>query len=377
MPRLVPLFVLLLGGFASAAEPRATFPDGTHGRGRLFHQNGMPVVVVRGAPAEIGEQFGVLAVKNAPGLDALQTNFFKDAHVEKRLALLKLMARRLRAHYPPDHLTEIETAAKVAGRELDLTLFANTVYDLSSGMGCSTIVVEKGRSKTGSPLFGRNFDWLPSQGLTEHTLLAVFHPTGKRAFALVTITPIVGCISGMNDAGLSCTINEIHLKQAKDKAAFDWDGTPTLLAFRRVLEECGSVAEAEKLLRGLKRTTSACLTICDKNGGAVFEITPQHIVVRSAVNDVCCCTNHFRTDALCVGKQCWRYKLLESLQQGHDKLGVADVFTRLDAVNQGKQTLQSMVFEPAGCKLHLKYGPGPATKLEAKTFDLGKLFDEK
>ena len=30
-----------------------------------------------------------------------------------------------------------------------------------------------------------------------------------------------------------------------------------LLAFRRVLEECGTVAEAEKLLRGMKRTTSA------------------------------------------------------------------------------------------------------------------------
>jgi isopenicillin-N N-acyltransferase like protein len=241
-------------------------------------------------------------------------------------------------------------------------------------MGCSTVVVEKGRSKTGAPIFGRNFDWLPSKGIIEHTMLAVFQPEGKRSFAIITVSPIVGCISGMNDAGLSITINEIHLKQSKDKAEFDWTGTPTMLAFRRVLEECGSVAEAEKLLRGMKRTTSACLTLCDRNGGAVFEITPKSIVVRSAVNDVCCCTNHFRTDELGKGEKCWRYTALEPLQSESTKLGVADVFAQLHEVHQKKYTLQSMVFEPAERKLHLKYGYGPATALPAKTFDLGKWF---
>ena len=53
-----------------------------------------------------------------------------------------------------------------------------------------------------------------------------------------------------------------------------------MLAFRRVLEECGTVAEAEKLLRDMPRTTTCCMTICDKSGGVVFEITPKHIEVR-------------------------------------------------------------------------------------------------
>ena len=48
---------------------------------------------------------------------------------------------------------------------------------------------------------------------------------------------------------------------------------PTLLAVRRVLEECETVADAEKLLRGLKRTTAACLTVADAKTSAVFEIT--------------------------------------------------------------------------------------------------------
>lgn len=360
-----------------AAAQAPTFPAAKHGKGELAHVEGVPVLTLRGSPAEIGEQYGVLAIKNAPGLDTLQANFLRDAGLDKRFGFLKLLARKLRPSIPADHLAEIEAGAKASGRDLDLALFANTIYDLSSGMGCSTVVVEKGRSATGAPVFGRNFDWMPSQGIHEHTLVAVVHPDKKRAFAVVTISPIVGCISGMNDAGLALTINEIHLKQSKDKAAFDWEGTPTLLAFRRVLEECATVAEAEKLLRGMKRTTSSCLTLCDKSGGAVFEITPKAVVVRSAVNDVCCCTNHFRTDDLATSLKCWRYDALAPLQKGDAKLGVADVFAKLDGVHQGKYTLQSMVFEPAARKLHLKAGVGPATKLPAKTLDLGAWFDKK
>lgn len=374
---VVTLLVVAWGGFALAADPRPTFPDGKHGPGELKHVHEMPVVVVRGAPAEIGEQLGLLTVKVAPGLDEMHANFLRDAKIENRSTVLKLMARRLAPNFPPDHRTEIEAMAKASGQQLDLALFANTVYDLSSGMGCSTVVVERDRSKTGAPIFGRNFDWLPSKGLTEHTLLAVFHPQGKRSFATVTICPIVGCISGMNDAGLACTINEIHLKQCKEKVAFNWEGTPTLLAFRRVLEECATVAEAETLLRGMKRTTSACLTVCDRDGGAVLEITPKTVVRRSAVHDICLCTNHLRCDGLSKGEKCWRYAALEPLQKEDAKLGVADVFAQLHEVNQGKATLQSMVFEPAQRTLHLKYGPGPATRLEAKTFELGKWFDKK
>src|SRR5438045_3074689 len=80
--------------------------------------------------------------------------------------------------------------AAASGRKESLFLFANTVADLSSGMGCSTVVVEKERSTTGGPLFGRTFDWLPTKGITEHTLVVVYKGEGKRAFAAITVAPI-------------------------------------------------------------------------------------------------------------------------------------------------------------------------------------------
>lgn len=367
--------LVLLAGPVGAQSP-ATFPDAKHGKGELAHVKGVPVLTLRGSPAEIGEQFGVLAGKNAPGLNRLQARFLKDAGLEEQFPAIKLLARRLKANIPADYATELEAAAVAGGLDPDMLFFAASIYDLSSGMGCATVVVEKGRSATGQPLFGRNFDWLPTEGLPQHTLVAVFEPTGKHKFATVTISPITGCISGMNDAGLCCTLNEIPLRHAKDKAGFDWAGVPTMLAFRRVLEDCSTVAEAEKLLRGTRRTTAACMTVCDPAGGAVFEITPKSLEVRSAVNGVTCCTNHFCCDKLCVGRKCWRLPKLLALETGDAKLTPADVFTRLHEVNQGGHTLQAMVFEPAARTLHLKLGDGvkPATAKEAVTLDLGALF---
>ncbi|MBA4189088.1 MAG: hypothetical protein C0467_13905 [Planctomycetaceae bacterium] len=362
---------------ARAAEP-TRFPEAKHGKGELRYIDTVPVLTVRGTPTEMGEQFGVLAIKNAPDIDGLQTNFLKDAGIEKRFPLLKTMAALLQPNFPKHIATEIESSAKSSGRDLSLLLFANTVADLSSGMGCSTIVIEKDRSGTGNPIFGRNFDWLPTKEINDHTLVVVYKGEGKRAFAAVTIAPICGVISGMNDAGLSITINEISIKESKDKSRFNWKGTPLLFMFRRVLEECGTVAEAEKLLRDMPRTSTCCMTICDKSGGGVFEITPTSLEVRTCENGVACCTNHFRTDKLCLDDKCWRYTKLSPLQaKDAGKLGVSEVFAELDKVNQGKHTLQSMVFEPAERVLHLAYGPGSATKLKPHKLDLGKLFDEK
>lgn len=371
------LVVLALGSVGRAEEPKK-FPAATHKGGELKYVDKVPVLVLKGTPAEMGEQFGALAVANAPDLTKLHAQFLEDSGQTATYRFVEAMSRKLKPNFPPHITTELEAAAKAAGRPEGLFLFANTIADLTSGLGCSTIIVEKERSTTGAPLFARNFDWIPTKGITEHTLVAVYKGEGKHAFAAVTVTPISGVISGMNDAGLCVTINEIHLRRSKDGAKFNWEGVPLLLNFRRVLEECSTVAEAEKLLRDSKRTSSCCLTICDKNGGAVFELTPNNLEVRKHENGVCCCTNHFRTDKLSVTTVCNRYEKLAVLQKKDaPKLGVKDAFEQLQKVDQGKSTLQSMVFEPAERVLHLAYGPGSASKLPPVKLDLGKLFDEK
>jgi predicted choloylglycine hydrolase len=373
------LAMLLVAAVVSStvAQPKSNFKAGKHGPAELKFVSGLPVLTVSGKPAEIGEQIGVLVGKNSPDPTVLLNDFMKEVGLKDAYPLMKKSAAGLKGVYPADHVAEMEAIAKTSGQDVELLLLVNGMYDLIGGFGCSTLVVEKDRSGTGQPLFGRNFDWRVSKGLPEQTLILVAKPAGKRAFATFTFAPVTGVFSGMNDAGLCVTNNQIFSRQSKDGGKTNWAGVPTLMAFRRVLEECKTVAEAEKLIRGMKRMSTVCMTVCDATGGAVFEISPENVSVRKADNGVCCCTNHFCSDSLGVGEKCRRLEKLVTAQKATDKLGVDDVFAKLHEVNQDKATMQAMVFEPATKTVHLKVSDGTAsaTKAKAVTLELGKMFE--
>jgi hypothetical protein len=238
-------------------------------------------------------------------------------------------------------------------------------------------------------LFGRNLDFPTLGFLHEYTLVTVYRPKGKHAFVSIGFPGMLGCISGMNDAGLAVATLEVYA--TKDQSPrLDPKGVPYTLCFRRLLEECTTVAEAEQLLRSLPRTTMNNLAVCDKKGGAVFEITSRNVVVRRADDGLCACTNHFRSKDLCVAKEmiCDRYpRLLDTPAEilaekirangqapALSRLGLADVARKLNASNQGDLTLQTMIFEPASLRLHLAFGKTPSSALPLKPLDLAPLF---
>ncbi len=70
---------------------------------------------------------------------------------------------------------------------------------------------------------------------------------------------------------------------------------------------------------------------------------------------------------------CNRYrKLIQSRKL--DQLGIADVAQKLNEVNMGRMTVQTMIFEPATLKLHLAIGSCPSSALPLKPLELGPLF---
>ena len=70
-------------------------------------------------------------------------------------------------------------------------------------------------SAADGPLFGRNLDFPTLGYLEQYTLITVYRPTGKRAFASIGFPGLIGVISGMNDSGLAMAILEV------DEAADD------------------------------------------------------------------------------------------------------------------------------------------------------------
>ncbi|MFO0969292.1 MAG: C45 family peptidase [Gemmataceae bacterium] len=353
-----------------ATEP-FRYPEAKHGKAELRYIDHIPVLVVQGSPEQIGEQEGALALKPASDLVKMVDVFVKKWGWERTYPALLKMGAFMGPRFPPEHMAEIEAAAKASGWPRDLLVFANSLSDLSRIARCSAILIEPGRSATGGMLFGRNLDWPPAGTLHEYPLLIVYKPAGKRAFASITYPGMVGVFSGINDAGLA--LADLTVTSSKDGALpLNPTGMPYTLALRRVLEECATVEEAEKLLRSFKRTVMHNVAICDPKHAAVFEITSRSLVVRPGLEGICCCTNHFRCDALATGKKCDRYDALEK-SRDLKKVTLGDVAKRLDAANQGPMTLQTMIFEPAELRLHIALGAGPATRLPLRTVELKKL----
>ena len=129
---------------------------------------------------------------------------------------------------------------------------------------------------------------------------------------------------------------------------FDLSGTPLILTFRRILEECTTVAEAEKLLRSVKRTTLMNLAVCDAAGtGVVFELTPKSVSVRKADERDLLLHQPFPHGRSGDRHAVRSVRRADQGQRATPKLGLTDVQERLHAANQGAGTMQTMIFEPA------------------------------
>jgi len=347
------------------------FPEGKHGKGELKYINGVPVLTVEGTPEEIGEQVGKLAIKHARPLEAYVKNFVKHHNAGALWPLVVRSCEAMFKHMPEDHRKELEAMVKASGIDRETLVVGNTILDILKLGGCSTMVVEPGRSGTGKLLFGRNFDF-PSLGLLhDYSLVTVYRPKGKRAFVSISFPGTIGPPSAMNDAGLCLAADEI-LTSADKAPRFDPDGVPMASLFRRLMEECSTVEEVEKLAQSVKRTTLGAVTICDTKVGVVMEVTTRNVVVRRADKGVVCCTNHFCTKELATDTYCWRYDLLEKSKQ-RDKFALEDLKKLLHSVKQDDFTLQTMVFEPAELKLHLALGKPPSSAYPLKELDLKTL----
>jgi predicted choloylglycine hydrolase len=200
----------------------------------------------------------------------------------------------------------------------------------------------------------------------------VYRPTGKRAFASITFPGVLGCTTGINDAGLAIAMLDVN--STRDGASgLNPRGTPTVFALRQILEQCATIGEAATHLRSIERASLLNVAICDRQRGAVLEVTPKNVILRPSEAGYSICTNHFRSTELATATECRRYEtMLGSI--GKRTYSVRDIAERLHAVNQGDMTLQSMIFEPANLTMHLAFGAGPATRLPMKRLDLTELF---
>lgn len=373
---------------ARPPAPPFRFPEGRHGGGRLAYHDGVPVLRVSGTPEDVGAQIGVLSVRPAPRLLDFPEDLFRHLFRSRLLAriLVRRAARlggRLLAQFPDEPRRELEAMAGT-GLDRDRLVLGNTLYDLKNItprqlLGCSSLVVPAARSATGGPLFARTVDFFDLGYLHEYSLVTA-RPRRPRAMAYVTLgfPGVLGCFSGMNEAGLALASHEVF--GVPGPRRYNPRGVPFTLAYRRVLEECTRTAEVAGLLRRIERTTSTLLVLCDPAGGRALEVTPDHVIERPTDGDAITCTNHYRSPELARRRAPRRFRTgerlatLAGLAAGDKAFAYPDLAAAMHAVHQDEMTAQNMVFEPAAGVVHVGFGRPPTTARPPVRIDLAPLF---
>lgn len=328
----------------------------------------LPIIELRGAGTAIGREHGL---RLRDPIRVLHQKYLRKWYPSQDAYEQALQqASMFRDHLLPEHLAELQALADAAGMRFDEAMLANSFLDLAHIQGCSTIALPAEASPDGVPRLGRNLDFPSLEIADKHSVLFIVHPRDRYAFVAVGWPGMIGVLSGMNEHGLTVANMEVPGAGGPPRAM------PYILLYRAVLEQCRTVDEALSLLERTPRQTVNNLMIMDAAGNrAIAEITPREVVVRRGLAKAALIgTNHQRGQDQDRPGLCSRYDLLhEAARKDFGRIDTAVLERMLDKVAQGKMTMQSMVFEPAGRVIYLATG-AEATRRPYQRIDLVPYF---
>jgi len=329
-----------------------------------------PIVELRGSGEKIGDEYAHQLGGDVQLLhDKYLMKWFQDPG-PRFLALGAAVA--FEEKLEPAHRAEIHALADALHMDEREAMLANCFLDLAPMAACSTIALPRAASEDGVARLGRNLDFPSLDVADKHSVLLIYHPEGRYAFAAVSWPGLIGVLSGMNEHGLTLANMEVA-RPSRFPVAL-----PYTMLYRTVLERCRTVNEAVHLLQTTPRQTANNLMLMDASGDrAVAEITPDGVVVRRADDrSALISTNHQRgpnaDGAEYKAGLCDRYDLLHATAAEHfgkiDERAVEQLLAQVDV----RMTLQAMVFEPETRTLYLATGTNAAThafhRLDLKSY---------
>lgn len=267
---------------------------------------------VAGDPYQIGLQTGSLSRE----LMAFQETAFLGKVEElvpsktKQYLLRKVLAwynRKMYLHVPEEYKAEILGVSKYAGDDYDYIaddylrlLYFHSAHDIGHALqdlalvGCSSFAAWGNKTEDGSLIIGRNFDFYAGDDFAKNKIIAFIKPTNGYNFMSVTWAGMIGVVSGMNDQGLTVTINagksDIPLA-AK---------TPISILTREILQYASTIDEAIAIAKKRQVFVSESIFIGSaKDKRAItIEVSPNNFGVYDVANsDQLICSNHFLSDA--------------------------------------------------------------------------------
>lgn len=240
---------------------------------------------------------------------------------------------------------------------------------------CSSFAAWGARTIDGETLCARNLDWPRHDWLIGREVVLVERASDKPAragWAGVTWPGFIGCLTGMNEHGLTMAVHDVPAGEPDGLRRF----TPRGLVLREALEQCAGPGAFESVAEVFRRRsvalgTNAFAAMPRHGGGAppavVFEYDARKqrddgVTVRSADGGNAAwlaCSNHFRQRAEVV--RCPRYEQLVAMLSAKDAepLDVDAAWRIAASVNVpaprfgNMWTYHTVLFEPAAGRMHV------------------------
>jgi isopenicillin-N N-acyltransferase-like protein len=279
-----------------------------------MHNGSIPThVSTEASPADRGRAFGAAQADLVANTVAAYRRLFAARQNLGRRQIENLgqhVADRLHLSWPG--LAE-EIAAIADGARVDeLELFAaNARTEILAGAGppeCSVIGVLPGRPAAGRLLLAQNWDWHPELA-NSRVLWTVVEPDGNW-FTTLTEAGLLAKI-GLNGSGLGVMLN--ILSCSLDGGV---DGVPIHVLLRLVLQRCGDVPSAIRLIQDARMSGSSCLTLAGRDGGDArlvsAEISPAGPAFVPPTEGILLHTNHFQAGPL-RGRDLYRQEWPDTL----------------------------------------------------------------
>ena len=157
-------------------------------------------------------------------------------------------------------------------------------------VGCTSFGVNKGE-ESDDLIVGRNFDFYINDDFAENKIVAFVKPDSGYRFAYVTWASMIGVVSGMNEKGLTVTINAAK-SDIPTKAA-----TPISIVARYILQYAQNIAEARKIAGKFQTFVSESILIgsAQDDEVAIIEKSPVKTGFFTTDTNYIVCANHYQS----------------------------------------------------------------------------------